>query len=136
MKVGDQIRSSRMFDGVRIGGKEPKRLEFYGEKWVVWRTWSSKGEDLGESCTSRENFDEQFELVPDFFEVGKTYERHTNWSIPAQRECTEWFKCTAVETNGDGTYVAFGRFGALGVGVIWICKSQYAWENDGWKEAR
>lgn len=138
MKVGDKIRYKKIFPdtGTRLGCAEPKRLEYYGEKWVVWRVWGVNGKDLGESCTDRKDFDEHFELQPDFFEPGKTYERHTTWSIPAQRECTEWFKVTAVETNGDGTLVAFGRFGALGIGVVWTCKSQYAWDNDGWKESK
>lgn len=146
MKVGDKIRHKKICDvgvgrpGVRLGGKEPKRLEFYGENWVIWRTWSSKGEDLGESCTSRGNFDNEFERAPNFFQLGVKYERFVKWSIwTQQQDCRETFEPTEIEADSDGSLVAFGSLlikkGETGRGIRkWITLRQYDYDASGWTE--
>ncbi|MER5968125.1 hypothetical protein [Streptomyces sp. NPDC002057] len=76
---------------------------------------------------------------PVFFEAGKTYRRFVGWSIRAQAsDVTERFECTAVEKDGDGRPVAFGRLTVAGTpatrGVdLWYLFHEYEWRNDGWE---
>ncbi|WP_369149073.1 hypothetical protein [Streptomyces sp. R44] len=78
---------------------------------------------------------------PTFFEPGKTYERFADWSIRAQAYTVmERFDCTAVEKDGDGNLVAFGRITSTkggrndtGIG-LWYPLHKYEWTNEDWTE--
>ena len=134
MKAGDKIRYKKIVQGVRLGGAEPKVIDYISDEWVIFRVWSSKGEDLGQQVLGRENFDEQFEAGPAFFEEGRSYTRHQNWSIVAQAEdVTETFTVDAVRKNLDGRCVAFGYLVAEDTG-IWTTFTQFDWASNIWKE--
>lgn len=78
---GQLIRHRRMFNssptsgGVRVGGSEPKVIVAETRQFVVYRTWADDGRDLGESCVSRDEFDQEFERGPTINYVDNTYER-------------------------------------------------------------
>lgn len=136
MKAGDKIRYKKITRGVRLGGAEPKRIEYLGDEWVIYRTWSSKGSDLGEYAVTREEFERDFELVPDFFEEGKTYTRHVSWSILAQRHnVTERFTVQSVGVNDIRT-AAFGLHSVDGDSRAncWNMLVPHDWRTGQWKE--
>lgn len=63
--VLDQIRNRKVTEVagklVRLGGSEPKAIVAETKQFVVYRVWSATGKDLGERCSSKANFDEEFE---------------------------------------------------------------------------
>jgi hypothetical protein len=62
---------------------------------------------------------------PTFFEAGKTYRRHCDWSIWAQKnDVIETLKVTVIEKDGSGKPVAFGRLTVADVDR-WIVQHPY-----------
>ncbi len=125
IKPGDQIRWKPNASGVRVNGALVVTAQHIGSEWCVftWRNPSSGGS--GEDIISRASWDAKIEKVPDFFEVGVTYEL-----------CGDRFTPTAVETNADGSLVAFGRAtspGSTDENLRWQSKKQFQYDA-GWKE--
>jgi hypothetical protein len=64
---GIEIRSRKIYlppmttRPVRDGGAEPKMIVAETGQWVIYRVWSSKGQDLGELISPRPAFDAEFE---------------------------------------------------------------------------
>lgn len=58
---------------VRPGGAEPKVIVAETREFVVYRVWSSKGEDLGERVLSKAEFDETYErgFTVQYVDTGK-----------------------------------------------------------------
>lgn len=63
-----QIRHRRVYGPpltggglVRLGGSEPKAIVAETREFVVYRTWSARGVDLGEKCIPRAEFEKEFE---------------------------------------------------------------------------
>lgn len=134
MKTGDLIRSTKIVCGVRVGGAEKHRIEYYGNDYVVYRVWSFDGRDLGEQTMPRKLFDKNFEPIPNFFELGKRYIRHASWSIPAQlNDVNERFDVKQVERNGTGVWVAFGRLTVVQAADTWVLRDEYSWKNEKWE---
>jgi len=73
-------------------------------------------------------------VVKPFFQAGKSYVRHTGWSIVAQQnDVLERFQVTQVERNGSGLLVAFGRLTVLQHADTWVLRDEYSWNKDGWE---
>lgn len=71
---------------------------------------------------------------PPFFEEGKVYTRHTDFSILAQAsDITEKFLCESVRADGNGNRVAFGHLIA-GDMDQWTILGRYAYARQGWAE--
>jgi hypothetical protein len=51
------------FAGQRLGGEEPKVLEYISDQWVIYSATSAQGEYLGEAVISRAEFDSRMERV-------------------------------------------------------------------------
>lgn len=68
--VLDQIRHRKVFGPpmtsgpVRLGGSEPKAIVAETREFVVYRTWSANGVDLGEKCLPKKAFETEFERRP------------------------------------------------------------------------
>ena len=63
LKVGDTVGYRRHYNGTRIGGAEPKTIEYISEHTVVYSVMSAKGESLGEHSVRRDAFNDEFERV-------------------------------------------------------------------------
>lgn len=57
--VLDQIRHRKVSE--IGGGSEPKAIVAETRDFVVYRVWSAKGEDLGESVPPKVEFEQRFE---------------------------------------------------------------------------
>ncbi len=67
MRMGQLIRERKVVyppavtQPTRLGGAEPKVIVAETRAYVIYRVWSKKGEDLGEHCLSKAEFDAKFE---------------------------------------------------------------------------
>ena len=132
MKAGDRIRP-KTFDGPHM----EREVLFVGKQQVVYRTV----EDDHEYTSSVGAMKRQFEVVPDCFEVGKTYSRFVRWSIRYQlRDVREHFHVTTVEENRSTTGtthpVAIGYYYQESPHIRrdWGLAARYEWGSEGWKE--
>lgn len=135
MKAGDKIRPKEV-----PGPHLERELLFVGKTQVVYRTVEDGSEH--EYAASLSAVQRQFEVVPDFFEAGKTYSRYMKWSIRYQlRNVIEYFHVTSVENNrsrdGNERPVAIGYFSLLPGAPgrkDWGLAAQHEWDSEGWKE--
>jgi hypothetical protein len=108
-KPGDTIRS-------RVSEWKADVIAVYGDRvWAIREGGAHNGGPL----TYEED---EFDLVPDFFEEGKTY---------ARRGVT--FEVEAVRHAEDRGPIAFGRTSYPG-GEIYEIRTMLSWEGNQWKE--
>lgn len=68
-----------------------------------------------------------------FFKRDMIYVRQVQWSIHAQaNSVTERFTVKEIQTNLDGSKVAFGYLTADAYGR-WLVKGRFDWKEGGWK---
>lgn len=126
-KKGDAVEpkaSSGLVRGVK------REVAHVGDKWVLYK---HNGE---ENCMWREEFERDFVVVMPFFEVGKTYHRHVEWSISTQRKnVTETFKPLSVQTSSSGKQIAFGKYSTVEKPeqYDWFMMSRWNWDHESWK---
>lgn len=117
MKAGDKFRGKS--DGVY--NDEVRTITHVGREWILYELNGS------ENCLHKNTFEKSFELIPDFFEEGKTYIRKN------ESGRAEMFTVESVRKHGSGQPVAFGRFEAeRGSDWTWMTTGPWSWRNDGW----
>lgn len=130
-KAKDRIRPNG--NGFYDNGVE-RTLEYVGKGWAIYTGRDGREDQETEYSISLAELKRNFEVVPDFFEVGKTYRRHASWSIAAQlNSVNERFEVKQVERNGNGLYVAFGRLTVVQTADTWVLRDEYSWQNDNWE---
>lgn len=137
-KAGDKIqpRNNRLGAQYSVGPDRERTVKFVGDTVAVYEYEMSSGATAEKSCTLTHLAD-SFELVPNFFKVGRSYKRMAGWSIPAQRsDVIERFEVKQVERNGSGSLVAFGRLTVLNAADQWVLRDQYSWDSERWEEDR
>ena len=133
MKPGTKIRP-RYNDT----GKKSREVQYFGDKWVVYT--AVDGSMASEHVVDRVDFSIKFEVVPDFFEEGKTYIR-SDGATGCEYEYL--FEVESVRQNeGEATervpHTAFGRQVTIRDGVevtkMWMTYTNWSWNKGTWSE--
>lgn len=112
-KVGDRVRSGE-------GVKATVKAVFGDHIWLLL-----DGDDESPLTYHADGW----EKVPDFFEVGKTYQFH-----PSVASVTRGlFLVERVDEDSDGSPVAYGKL-TVNNRVTWIMRIPADWKQGYWKE--
>lgn len=123
-------------DKVRPKGKRDRSVNreilFVSADHVVYERSSPTGNYREEYYLPRSQFDNEFELVPDFFEEGVAYERF-HYGPYAVDPVKQYFRPQYIRKNGDGTLVAIGTQSTEGVAGDWRLKGDRHFNDEGWR---
>jgi hypothetical protein len=61
LKVGDRIQHKRIVNGVRLGGKETKRIVYLSDNYAIYTVHTSDGRFLDEIWMIRAEFNDEME---------------------------------------------------------------------------
>ena len=121
---GVEVKAGDTFRGKQSGiyNDEIRTITHVGEEWILYELNGS------ENCLHKNTFEKSFELLPDFFEEGKTYTR----TPPTGTK--EVLVIESVRTHGTGEPVAFGRYEQHGKPdtLHWTTFGRWSWRNEGW----
>lgn len=65
MDVGDEIRSKKIVQGVRVGSAEVHKIVALTAQFVIYEIFGSDGRCFGERVIPLKDFASEFELVPE-----------------------------------------------------------------------
>lgn len=130
-KVGDKITPKRPQDWPNPQNRD-RTIVHIGKSWVLY----DFGDD--ENVIHIATLRRDYEVIPDFFEVGKKYRRPTPFSSAFQvRDVTELFEPLVVDSEVSGDLLAFGRLALEADPDTYHLAtfSKYAWDTcERWTE--